>query len=298
MNQSPEELVRQKFDTHFKKKVELKKGKTILLETSTANIVGTVNPLPENCLENTKLYDLKYLNPIFSIEGNVVNNKYKELKFHFLTCPVNLDYVDYRLLEDNRYAVLGTNIHRVSDYDTYDDFLNALSYDNNEHFDGEPESISVGIKKDNSDYDAFKLNIEKCNWCQGTYLITEEDSEEKLTSYVEEFIAQNLEDDSVQKYLNEDFEIYQKDLFEDGYSKEECLSFSIENLKAYLFDEFCFDLKKDGDQTDYSLDDLKDENGDPLEFVASISTGFDIFGSYYLYYSPKTKLVRLFFQCT
>lgn len=298
MDQTAEEVVRQKFDIYFKKKADLKKEKTILLQASNTDILGTVHPLPENCLNNTKLYDLNYLNPVFSIEGEVINNKYKELKFHFLSCPIDVDYVDYRILENNRYEVLGTNVHRVSDYDTYDDFLNALSYANIGHFDGEKESVSVGIQKEDNDSPTFQLMIEKCNWCQGTYVRNEEEAEEKLTGFIEEFIQQNLDEESIKKYLDEDYEMYQKELFEDGYSKEECLSFSLNNLKEYLFDEFCFDFIQDGDTTNYSLDDLKDENGDPLEFVASIRNGFNVFGSYYLYYSWKTKLVRLFFQCT
>lgn len=49
--------------------------------------------------------------------------------------------------------------------------------------------------------------------------------------------------------------------------------------------------------TDYNLPQLKDENGDTLEFVAKLNSG-QVFGSCYLYFSPKTRLVRQFFQCT
>lgn len=299
MNQSPEEQVRQKFERDFKKNVNLKNEKIILLERSDTNIVGTINPLPKTCLKNTKLYDLKYLNPIFSIEGNIINDKYKTLKFHFLTCPVNLDYVDYKILENNRYDILGTNTHRVSDYDTYDNFVNALHHGECGHFDGEKESLTVAIKAvSTNNSDTYKLNTGKCNWCQGTYKIRGEENEEKLKHYIKEFIQKNIEEEFVKKYLNEDYETNQKELFEDGYSREECLSFSIENLEEYLFDEFYFEFEEEGDNTNYSLKDLQDENGGVLEFVASISGGFNIFGTYYLYYSPKTKLVRLFFQCT
>ncbi len=49
--------------------------------------------------------------------------------------------------------------------------------------------------------------------------------------------------------------------------------------------------------TDYDSPELKDENGDTMEFVAKLYSG-EVFGSYYLYFSPKTRLVRQFFQCT
>jgi hypothetical protein len=49
--------------------------------------------------------------------------------------------------------------------------------------------------------------------------------------------------------------------------------------------------------TDYTLPIFKDENGDTLRFVAELYAG-DVFGSYYLFYSPTTRLVRQFFQCT
>lgn len=49
--------------------------------------------------------------------------------------------------------------------------------------------------------------------------------------------------------------------------------------------------------TDYNVQELKDENGDTMEFIANLYEGV-LFGSYYLYFSPKTRLVRQFFQCT
>ncbi|MCS4300670.1 hypothetical protein [Chryseobacterium sp. BIGb0232] len=49
--------------------------------------------------------------------------------------------------------------------------------------------------------------------------------------------------------------------------------------------------------TDYDAPELKDENGDTMVFIAQLYEGI-LFGSYYLYYSPKTRLVRQFFQCT
>lgn len=49
--------------------------------------------------------------------------------------------------------------------------------------------------------------------------------------------------------------------------------------------------------TDYNVQELKDENGDTMEFIAELYEGV-LFGSYYLYFSPKTRLVRQFFQCT
>lgn len=49
--------------------------------------------------------------------------------------------------------------------------------------------------------------------------------------------------------------------------------------------------------TDYDLPEFKDENGETMEFVVSLYSG-DFFGSYFLYYSPKTRTVRQFFQCT
>ncbi len=49
--------------------------------------------------------------------------------------------------------------------------------------------------------------------------------------------------------------------------------------------------------TDYKLPIFKDENNDKLHFIAELYAG-DVFGSYYLFFSPKTRLVRQFFQCT
>ncbi|MDR2238278.1 MAG: hypothetical protein LBE92_19305 [Chryseobacterium sp.] len=49
--------------------------------------------------------------------------------------------------------------------------------------------------------------------------------------------------------------------------------------------------------TDYDLPAFKDENDDKMELVAELNSD-DVFGTYYLYFSPKTRLVRQFFQCT
>lgn len=49
--------------------------------------------------------------------------------------------------------------------------------------------------------------------------------------------------------------------------------------------------------TDYDLLEFQDENGETMELVAELNSD-DVFGSYYLYFSPKTRLVRQFFQCT
>ncbi|MDR6919740.1 hypothetical protein [Chryseobacterium sp. 2987] len=67
------------------------------------------------------------------------------------------------------------------------------------------------------------------------------------------------------------------------------------------FDAFNMDMRDPFDDRDYVTDydspELKDENGDTMEFVAKLYHG-EVFGSYYLYFSPKTRLVRQFFQCT
>lgn len=49
--------------------------------------------------------------------------------------------------------------------------------------------------------------------------------------------------------------------------------------------------------TDYDLSEFKDEKGNTMEFVAELNAD-DVFGAYYLYFSPETRLVRQFFQCT
>ncbi len=49
--------------------------------------------------------------------------------------------------------------------------------------------------------------------------------------------------------------------------------------------------------TDYSLPIFQDENGDLLKFICELYDG-GVFGSYYLFFSPKTRLLRQFFQCT
>lgn len=67
------------------------------------------------------------------------------------------------------------------------------------------------------------------------------------------------------------------------------------------FDAFNMDMRDPFDSrdyvTDYDAPELKDENGDTMEFIAELYYG-GVFGSYYLYFSPKTRLVRQFFQCT
>ncbi len=55
--------------------------------------------------------------------------------------------------------------------------------------------------------------------------------------------------------------------------------------------------KGDSGKTDYSLDIFKDENGDLMHFIAALYDG-EIFGSYNIFYSPKTRLVRQFHQST
>lgn len=49
--------------------------------------------------------------------------------------------------------------------------------------------------------------------------------------------------------------------------------------------------------TDLDAPELKDENGETMKFISKLYAG-NVFGTYYLYFSPKTRLVRQFFQCT
>ena len=99
----------------MKKLADFAKIKEAYLYPSDKNVVGLIHPAPKDCLVNTKLCDLGYLYPFFSVEGKAINKKYKGLKFHFLANPTHLNYMDYRLLEDNRYEIVGTNKHKVSD---------------------------------------------------------------------------------------------------------------------------------------------------------------------------------------
>ncbi|RZJ70736.1 hypothetical protein [Flavobacterium sp.] len=74
----------------------------------------------------------------------------------------------------------------------------------------------------------------------------------------------------------------------------EALEARQENGEVFDYWSFDFDF---GYETDYTDPGLQDENGDALEFVAQLNEG-GAFGTYYLFYSPKTRLVRQFFLCT
>lgn len=252
----------------MKKLSDFKKRERCVLSASDKEVIATINPTPESCLKETELYDKEYLYPFFSIEGDVINEKYKGLKFHAISCPVFLDYVDYRLLEDNRYQFLGTNEFKAADFPDFSSFLKKLleNYRDNEHFDIDktPENLSVSKEEhgrfiDHRDF--IELETNGVSWCQGTYT----------------FNGKALENHIIDNDPN-----YDPDEDEDKMS------------------EIFVDLESDYDITDYSLDQFKDENGETLKFIFSTfgSYGFDIFGNYSLYFSPKTRLVRLFFHCT
>lgn len=52
------------------------------------------------------------------------------------------------------------------------------------------------------------------------------------------------------------------------------------------------------DTTDYSLGDFRDANEEKMEFICATRSMYHVFGYHYLFYSPKTKVVRQFFECT
>ncbi|WP_347066720.1 hypothetical protein [Flavobacterium sp. WV_118_3] len=50
-------------------------------------------------------------------------------------------------------------------------------------------------------------------------------------------------------------------------------------------------------KTDYTLDIFKDENGELMQYIATLYDD-EVYGSYNLFYSPKTRLIRQFHQST
>lgn len=50
-------------------------------------------------------------------------------------------------------------------------------------------------------------------------------------------------------------------------------------------------------KTDYTLDIFKDENGELMQYIATLYDS-RVYGSYNLFYSPKTRLIRQFHQST
>ncbi|MBN9283184.1 MULTISPECIES: hypothetical protein [unclassified Flavobacterium] len=89
-----------------------------------------------------------------------------------------------------------------------------------------------------------------------------------------------------------------------GY-KEEPIYFevdkSVKSESIYMGGEPIWDqttYEKDNvRKTDYSLDIFKDENGEVMEYIATLYDD-EVYGSYNLYYSPKTRLLRQFHQST
>ena len=169
--------------------------------------------------------------------------------------------MDYRLLEDNRYEIVGTNKHKVSDFENFDSFLEALNYNNNSDFESS-KPITVSKKKaveQGLSSEKYAITTKGPSWCQFTYRY----SGEKFTNFL-------IDNDP-------------------KYSEAR-----LENLQGRLeYSDYQY-----YDITNYSLEVFKDENGDTMEFVMNTSSSFDVFGNYYLFYSPNTRLVRLFFQCT
>lgn len=250
----------------MKKLSDFKKRERCIFSISDKEIVATINPAPEDCLKENELYDNEYLYPFFSVDGEVIKERYKGLKFHAISCPVFLDYVDYRLTEDNLYQFLGTNKLKVSDYQDFSLALEKLldGYQDNEHFDWgkTPENLSVS-KEEHGRFvnhtDFIELEVNGASWCQAIY------------TYYEEELENHIIDN------------------DPNYDPDE------DDLSEILVE-----VEDDYDITNYELEVFKDENGDTLEFVfrASDMCGFDIFGDYSVFFSPKTRLVRIFFQCT
>lgn len=68
-----------------------------------------------------------------------------------------------------------------------------------------------------------------------------------------------------------------------------------ENENDYSYDHDAYKTESDGYRTDFSLPILQDENGDVLEFVGRLVSS-SLTGTYYLFFSPKTRLIRQIFQ--
>jgi hypothetical protein len=200
-------------------------------------------PIPATVLQNPIYFDHRIILPKYSFEGGLIAKKYSKLRFHFMVIPVFLDYVDFRLTDDNKYELLRFNDDAVSDFTEKD--IQRAAREMEEAFDdyeNEP-SYYTGYNP-GSEYisDKVKIGASEPVWCQSHY-------QRKKTAEEIAAEARNEDDDH------------------DDYT------------------------------TDYTLPIFKDENGDALQFVCELYEG-NVFGSYYLFFSPKTRLVRQFFQCT
>ena len=123
--------------------------------------------------------------------------------------------------------------------------------------------------------DFIELEVNGASWCQSTYTFYGEELESRIKKLENHFLANNP-----------------------GFDPDADDVFDTDEM-SHLMDMF-LDLEDFYDFTDYTMDEFKDENGETLEFVfsASGSYGFDVFGKYSLFFSPETRLVRIFFQCT
>jgi len=170
------------------------------------------------------------LMPAASIKGRVIRAEFADLIFHFLVAPVDKDYVDFRLTDDNRYELLCINEEFIASLS--EEYLNDAAEEMEDAFDEreDPRPMKfVRSTDENPRGVILGLQVADPCWCQATY------------------------------------------------EKRE-----LEGVKR---------------ETDYTLSVFKDENGEALEFIGELRCG-EVFGSYYLFYSPGTRLVRQFFQCT
>ncbi len=58
------------------------------------------------------------------------------------------------------------------------------------------------------------------------------------------------------------------------------------------------ELARSIDITDYSLSDFQDANRQRMEFICATRSMYHVFGYHYLFYSPTTRVIRQFFECT
>lgn len=203
---------------------------------------------PEQVLTDTTLLEKEMILPKISLPGHYVDDKYKDLVFHFVVTPIFNDVIDFRLTASNQYEFLTFDGKTIDEFS--DEFIARCANEMGQDFEERSTETTYHIPAE--DADGIDIQFGAPSWCQYKF----------------------------QRELNEE---EMKEL--DRRSEEE-----------EDFDHNDFDCNY-GYVTDYTDPGLQDENGEPLEFIAQLNEG-SVFGVYYLFFSPTTRLVRQFFLCT